>query len=341
MSLQSKTTKDLKMKKPKVIKVVGNITYLESEYDENKIKRKVSLETRKKLSESRKKAKKQPREGQSKKANNFFKQLEKDYIKFTSARGKFQESKNEEYDYLNENTDIFDNDIDDENIKKSEIEIKEVKKRGKMTTKEKQISENWIRKNENKLSAINSSHGIINEYEIQKLNFSEVKMEESLLTNVEENVDEMKSTLGQNKRKDLEIDLQIDEQLEKIELIEQYNFLLERSNNDVRTVFEYICFKYLNEFLEKNYKKIHHKTKENFQKIMFDFLNVVELEQKEYLILDPISIPVLLDILTLYILSSGKFRNGNKHLDLIIETLEDKYFDFIYLQDLIKVITLI
>lgn len=326
---KNKTTKDMKMKKSKVIKVVGKTTYLESSYDENKTKRVFSAETRKKISDSRKKAIKQPREGQSKKANDFYKQLVKDYVKFSSARGKYQESKNEEYDHLLEMNDFIEQ-IEQED--KSEIELKEIKKRGKLTQKEKQIIKEWIEVNKDKLSLVTAKDGIISEYEIQKLNFTEIKMEESFLTNIEENSEELKSTLGVNTRKDIEIDDRLDEDLENKEYLELLTYLLE--NDSILNSFKEVFFKYSKEFLEKNNKKLDTNTKKRYNGYISKFIKFIDINKLNHLILEQQSLSNILEIFFLCFTARNQLTKS-EYLAIISGLFEDRYFYYEYKNDLL------
>lgn len=326
---KNKTTKDMKMKKSKVIKVVGKTTYLESSYDENKTKRVFSAETRKKISDSRKKAIKQPREGQSKKANDFYKQLIKDYVKFSSARGKYQESKNEEYDHLLEMNDFIEQ-IEQED--KSEIELKEIKKRGKLTQKEKQIIKEWIEQEKAKLSLVTAKDGIISEYEIQKLNFTEIKMEESFLTNIEENSEELKSTLGVNTRKDIEIDDRLDEDLENKEYLELLTYLLE--NDSILNSFKEVFFKYSKEFLEKNNKKLDTNTKKRYNGYISKFIKFIDLNKLNHLILEQQSLSNVLEIFFLCFTARNQLTKS-EYLTIITGLFEDRYFHYEYKNDLL------
>jgi hypothetical protein len=196
-------------KKVKIIEKIGNITYLESDDTENKKKRTLSVERKKQMSEKRRKRKVQPRTGQSKKCQNFFSQLFKDYIKQTSAVGKYMRGKsanmhsNDNYDPtdLNNNDNVFDIDDYIENELKEEDDETTVvsyntKQIGydekyikpiKLTSKHKKEISRWLKKKEKLLKSITADKGVLNEYDVQKLLFNEFKMTEELIQNIEEN----------------------------------------------------------------------------------------------------------------------------------------------------------
>ena len=181
----------VKIKQPKIIKIEGNITYYESDFDENKTKRVVSKETRKKLSEKRKQLKKQPREGQSKKAQNFHSQLIKDYITQDSARGRFESNRSNEVDeYLYQDVVLEEVELEEDQIETYEQEEeKPFRTHFTYTKKDKNIIQKWLNKKKKELQALSMKDGIMNEYDIQKVNFSQIKMTESLLVNIENNSD--------------------------------------------------------------------------------------------------------------------------------------------------------
>lgn len=143
-------TKPKKIKKTKILKVDGNITYLESNLKEKK-RKPVSAETRALLSRKRRALTKQPREGQSKKNQNFYQELIKDYVKQKSALGRYISRKDK---------------------------IKLEQKKQEVT--------DFLMKKKEQLVLINASCGIFNEYDVQKANFNQIKMTEELLINIEE-----------------------------------------------------------------------------------------------------------------------------------------------------------
>lgn len=196
-------------KKIKIIEKIGNITYLESEDVEGKEKRSLSPERKKQMSEKRRKRTVQPRTGQSKKCQNFFSQLFKDYIKQTSAVGKYMRGKsanmhsNDNYDPtdLNNNDNIFDiddymeNELDNEedntkivsyNSKQIGYDDKYIKPI-KLTKKHKKDISKWLKRKEKLLKSITATEGVLNEYDVQKLLFNEFKMTENIMMNIEEN----------------------------------------------------------------------------------------------------------------------------------------------------------
>lgn len=207
---KSKSRSINKNKEPKIVKIENGITYLEPYLGETKPKRIVSLKTRKLLSEKRRALKKQPRSGQTKKVNNFYDQLDKDYIKQTSAKGKFMRNKTKDDEDLeviiNNNSDYDnfsytnDNDINDEDelcpeedkLTEKEFLNKRATKKGfrlyiPITKKDKSEIKSWLSKNSSLLKKIDHNSGIHNEYSIQFPSFHEVKMTESLLVSVEQN----------------------------------------------------------------------------------------------------------------------------------------------------------
>lgn len=312
-----------KIKKSQIVEKIGNITYLKSNYDENKPKRKVSLEVRKKLSEERRKRTKQPREGQSKKANDFYKQLVKDYIKFNSASGKFIDNKTKEdiekeeinelliendFEEIEEDIEIdeilnqsnetlnkykreYKNRMDslrlslkrkkitEEEINNLNAEIsflnnqiicinEEIKRRNrKMSNKEKEISKNWIESNKDKLSNIKSEDGILFEYDIQKLNFNDVKMEESLLINLEEDSDDQSF---QN-RFDLDLYEKIDLELDKKHYYELFSYNYKNSSyNHELEKFQNAFELTINSFLkDQNIKNLYYYFNCKFNHFIF------------------------------------------------------------------------
>ena len=181
------------MAKTKIIKKENGITYLES-YDPTKPKRVVSLETRKKLSEKRKSATKQPRSGQSKKAQNLLTQLEKDYLTQQSARGRFTRGKSkydsdtrDEVDELMQYSDSdFCDTIDESDNEVIKPQKDDFRRYVPITNADKKTIKKWLDKNESKLKAITAKDGILNEYDIQICNFTQIKMTEAIITNIEE-----------------------------------------------------------------------------------------------------------------------------------------------------------
>lgn len=194
-------------KKVKIIEKIGNITYLAPVVE--KKKRKMSAEKKRQLSEKRRKRKVQPRQGQSKKCQNFYSQLFKDYIKQTSAMGKFMRGKSanmhskDNYDPtdLTNNDNVFDLEeymsevIDEEQIEE-ETAFNNGKHIGyekkfikpiKITHNHKKEISKWLKKYEKQLKSLNGDNGIFNEYDVQKLLFNEFKMTENIMQNIEEN----------------------------------------------------------------------------------------------------------------------------------------------------------
>lgn len=118
-------------KQPKLIKEENGIKY----YETNEVTKRKSLETRKKMVEARKKQI-PPRLGQSKKSNNFFDELNRDYLKKSSAQGKYS----------------------------------------KIDSKHKKEIEEWMKKNKDKLKSVGVDEGILCEYDIQKILYTEIKL---------------------------------------------------------------------------------------------------------------------------------------------------------------------
>lgn len=338
--LSNKTTKDLKMKKSKVIKIENGITYLEPDKTNDKPKRIVSAETRKKLSLARRSAKKQPREGQSKKADNFYKQLTADYITFSSARGKFQESKDEEYEHIkemiaqSEQENIFNNEDDQPKKKKknqddenSDDSNKETKNRGTFTPKQKKTSKRWLerKKNKTKLEKIDSKDGIISEYEIQKFLFGELKMEESLLINLEENASNINFFVSNNVPVDLTVESDYDIELELNDFKSQYDYL--KSQYDILAVFDYLLYKNITELLAKADIKIHYKQKETYSKWFKKFTFYRKELKLNDLIHYPEDCKKIIDIFTYNILSITKMKQIT-HKNLINEYIDSEYYNY-------------
>lgn len=222
---------DKKIKQPKVLKVVGNITYLESDYseaEENKPKRKVSWETRQKLSKKRKAVKKQPRAGQSKKAQNFFSQLKKDYVDQSSAMGKFQRGKGKD-DYESEMLKfLFENqEVEEQDILENEVNLTTKDNKDKdgfklfitITDDHKKDIKQWLSKNKSKLESLGLSEGIMSEYDIMNVNFSQVKMTDNLIENLD---------LGSNVNNVVNIDYEsdiLDKEIKNKHDIARYKFI--------------------------------------------------------------------------------------------------------------------
>lgn len=196
-------------KKVKVIKKVGNITYLESDYDD-KPKRKLSPERKKAMSEKRRKREVQPRTGQSKKCQSLYSQLHKDYIKQTSAMGKYMRGKSanmfskdnydptdlnnndnnfdlEEYINYNESEDNTSEEVTSFNNGKHIGYSDKVIKPIKITPKDKKKIAKWLKRKEKKLKELNANHGLLNEYDVQKVLFNEFKINDTIMQNFEDN----------------------------------------------------------------------------------------------------------------------------------------------------------
>lgn len=196
-------------KKVKVIEKIGNITYLESDYDD-KPKRRLSAERKKAMSEKRRKREVQPRTGQSKKCQSLYSQLHKDYIKQTSAMGKYMRGKSanmfskdnydptdlnnndnnfdlEEYINYNESEDNTNEEVASFNNGKHIGYSDKVIKPIKITPKDKKKIAKWLKRKEKKLKELNANHGLLNEYDIQKLLFNEFKINDTIMQNFEDN----------------------------------------------------------------------------------------------------------------------------------------------------------
>jgi len=280
-----------KLKEPKIIKVVGNITYYESDYseeDELKPKRVVTWETKQKLSAKRKAVKKQPRAGQSKKAQNFFSQLNKDYITQSSAMGKFQRGKGKD-DYESEMLrHLFENqEINDEQLLEGETNLSKKDDKDKdgfklfikIEDKHKKEIKKWMNKNKNKLENIALNEGIMSEYDIMNVNFSQVKMTDNLIENLD---------LGANHNNIVNVNY--DKQIMSKDIKDKHYFegkkflnaLEYELEHDQELFFEFASDKFidflydldLNEKQIKYYSSFYHKVCQGYFKLFFKKANM-------------------------------------------------------------------
>lgn len=283
---------DKKIKQAKVLKIVGNITYLESDYseaEENKPKRKVSWETRQKLSKKRKAVKKQPRAGQSKKAQNFFSQLKKDYIDQSSAMGKFQRGKGKE-DYESEMLRfLFDNqEVEEQDLLENEVNLttKDNKDKDgfklfiKITDEHKKDIKKWLNKNVNKLEEIGLNEGIMSEYDIMNVNFSQVKMTDNLIENLD---------LGSNVNNVVTIDYEsniLDKEIKNKHDMARYKFISfkEYQYEDVREILsEYSSDLFIDTLYSFSYseEKINYFSK-FYNKVCSEYFDLFFNEPSDY-----------------------------------------------------------
>lgn len=241
-------------------------------------KRKLSNETRKRISASRRNRTTQPRSGQSTKDQNLYEQMNSDYLVSKRFKGDLTTVKTiHEEDTEENNEDQFDEINVGFEDDKQEGEVKIVYR--KLTLKEKAKIKQWLESNKRKLTNITAKDGILNQYDIQKVNFSQIKMTESLITHIEE---------SWNESFDPEL---VD--VNEIDIIAQTNFfykvkLFKKINLDEKVIMILSLLYYFNIFLE-SYSftdltlEAHNKSFESFLKKNYQKILAFEFNSKEEL----------------------------------------------------------
>jgi len=250
-------------------------------HDEVKLskKRTLSNETRKRISASRRNRTTQPRSGQSTKDQNLYEQMNSDYL--VSKRHKsdlttVKTIQEEETEDLNKEDSYDEINVGFEDDKQ-EGEQKIVYR--KLSLKEKKQIKQWLERKKKKLVNITAKDGILNQYDIQKVNFSQIKMTESLITHIEE---------SWNENFDPEL---VD--VNEIDIIAQTNFfykvkLFKKINLDEKVIMILSLLYYFNIFLESySFTDLtlenHNKSFENFLKRNYQNILEFNFESKEEL----------------------------------------------------------